>query len=191
MYNTDGYIISNLVQENYIDYSNSIENIALSSDSISYGDTILSRLYECNNFNHDMHCIYSTYLPSCYSRSYVKNNNKGSNRSSVINNRYNIYLNNKAIINKINLNDTRTFDIYEIYIIKLFLNQSLVKLTKLTNHQLNFIKALLSKFSESIENQQDNINKLELIYKHFSDFNIENNKDKYKKFSMKFKKLIT
>jgi len=167
VYSTDGYILSNLIHENYLDYSNSIENIAQAADSMSYGDCLLASLYDSNNHNfiQENHCIYSVYVPSYYSRS--NKVNKSSARASVINNRYNILLNNKSTIAKINLNETRLLSIDDIYIFKMFINGGLVKLKEFNNNTSTFLKNILSIFSEN------KVDKLELIYKHFVDFNFK------------------
>ena len=65
-------------------------------------DIYYSNMYDSvKTFNPDIHCIYSIYIPSYYSKSDTKKT-KCTVRSSVINNRYNIYLNNKKVITKIN-----------------------------------------------------------------------------------------
>ena len=197
-HDTDGYILSNLVHENYLDYSDDIELIAKSAESISYAETYLSDMYDSvKNFNSHIHCIYSMYIPGYFSRSAVKNN-KCQNRSSVINNRYNIWLNNKKVINKINkttikevndcnehIDNTRIsqLDMTDISIIKNIINHDLVKdKNEIPKHKSDFIRKLIK--STSIE-------KLELIYKHFNEFRILNDKEpKTKIFTIKFKEKL-
>ena len=99
-YETDGYILSNLIHENYLDYSDNMESIAKTADSLSFGETVFSDIYDSTReFNPNIHCTHALYLPSCYSRSDTKKN-KVPIRTSVINNRFNIFLN---ILAKFNL----------------------------------------------------------------------------------------
>ena len=117
----------------------------------------------------DAHFINSICIPSYYAKTDKSNKNV---RSSCINNRYNIYLNNKKIINKINE------DIIFILFIKKFLNYNLIKTKVLTPSQEDYLKNIKNTFD---------LEKMELIYKHFSDFN-ENNKTK--NFTLKFKEKL-
>ena len=156
VYETDGYIIANLVHENYLDFSDSIEDIANTADAISYGDTVYTDIYDSTKiFFPEVHCFHALCLPSYYSRSDIKNN-KCQLRSSVINNRYNIYLNNKKIIDKI-MDITGFISIYDIMVFKKFINQSLVKSKQLTKNQNDyldineFLQVMLTLFSESFE----------------------------------------
>jgi DNA polymerase III delta prime subunit len=168
IYQTDGFLISNLVHENYLDFNNDIDAIAKSAESISLGDYIFSDTYDSTrSFLPDFHCLNALAIPSYCSKS----DNKVQLRTSCINNRYNIYLNNKKIVNKINLN------IFDIFIIKKILNHDLVKTKVLSEYQKDYLKNVSS---IGIEN-------LELIYKHFSDFK-ENSKPK--NFTLKFKEKI-
>jgi DNA polymerase III delta prime subunit len=174
MYDTDGFLLSNLVFENYLDYSTDIHKVANASEAISFGETIFSDTYESNkSFIPDAHCINSLCIPRYYLQSDIPNKNI---RSCSINNRYNIYLNNSKILNKINLN------IFDIHFLKIFLNQSLVKTKVLTVTQELFLKNILNSLNGSQE-------KLELIYKHFSDFS--GKQIKTKTFTLKFKEKLT
>jgi hypothetical protein len=201
-YDTDGYILSNLVHENYLDYSDDIHRIAKSAESISYAETYLSDMYDSvKKFSPGIHCIYSMYIPGYFSRSAVKKN-KCQNRSAVISNRYNIFLNNKKIIDKINkfalkesngteikessgFINTRTsqLDITDIFIIKNIINHDLVKEKgDIPEHKIDFIRKLVKGIS---------IEKLELMYKHFNDFRKINDKEpKTKIFTIKFKEKL-
>ena len=180
IYDTDGYLISNLVQENYIDYSSDIENIAKSADSISYGDVVFNDLYDSNKvFVEEVHCIYSIYIPSFYSRSDVKNN-KCQVRTSVLNNRYNIFLNNKKILDKLNVDQYNLIDIFTVFFIKKFMNYELIKNKTINKNQLEYLRNILNTFNDN------KIEKLELIYKSFCEFkDIPINKTK--SFTIKFK----
>jgi GTPase SAR1 family protein len=181
-YEIDGFHISNLVHENYLDYSNSIESIANSAESISYGETVFSDTYESTRtFIPHTHCTNALVLPSYYSDLY----NIQSIRSSIINNRFNIYLNNKKIIDKINLNLTKRLSITDILYIKKFLNQQLIKNKNITESQLSYLKSIMELFPDS------KIERLELIYKHFSDFRDPGIKEpKTKNFTLKFKEKL-
>ena len=171
VYETDGFLISGLVQENYIDYNENIDNIAKSADSISFAETVFSDTYESGkNFLPDLHCVTGICIPGYYSKTGFK---KSMPRTSCINNRFNIYLNNKELIDKINLN------VFEIFQIKKFLNQELVKKKELSPNQEEFLKKLLNKTT---------IEKLELIYKHFSEF--KDTVYKTKNFTLKFKEKL-
>ena len=46
VYDTDGFLLSNLVYENYLDYNQDIHAVAKSSEAISFGETIFSDTYE-------------------------------------------------------------------------------------------------------------------------------------------------
>ena len=177
IYETDGFILSNLIHENYIDYNTDIHAIANSAEAISYGEIIFSDTYESNRtFLPDVHFINSICLPSFYSRTDKTNKNI---RTSCINNRFNIYLNNKKIISKINE------DVLFIFFIKKFLNYNLIKTKVLTSSQESFLKNI--KIKLGLEN-------MELIYKHFSEFK-DSTKDiketKTKNFTLKFKEKIS
>jgi ABC-type iron transport system FetAB ATPase subunit len=185
IYDTDGYLLSNLVHENYIDYNSDIENVANSIESISFGDTVFSELYDSTKiFIPEIHCIYSLYIPSLYSRSDVKKN-KVPVRTSLNNNRFNIYLNNKKIIEKIvssqDINTTK-FGIDDIYFIKKFITNELVKTKIFNKNQNDFLRNILGMFSS------DKIEKLELFYKHFNDF--KDSTPKTKNFTIKFKEKL-
>ena len=186
IYDTDGYLLSNLVHENYIDYNAEIENVANSIDSISFGDTVFSELYDSTKiFIPEIHCIYSLYIPSVYSRSDVKKN-KVPVRTSLNNNRFNIYLNNKKIIDKIVSSqeiNTSKFGIDDIYFLKKFINSSLVKSKTFNKNQSDFLRNILGMFSSD-----NKIDKLELIYKHFNDF--KDSTPKTKNFTIKFKEKL-
>jgi len=179
MYETDGFMISNLVHENYLEYNDNIHDIAKSAEAISLGETLFSDTFESTRtFIPESHCLNSLIIPSYYSRSDKPNKNI---RTSCINNRYNIYLNNQKIINKINLNKVNSIDIMDILYIKKFLNSELVKQKVLKKSQEEFIKNIIGSLG-------NNIDKLELIYKHFSEFNQKELKTK--NFTLKFKEKI-
>jgi len=186
-YHNDGYIISNLVHENYLDYSNDINSLANAIDSISYADTI--NLYEHSMLlNPEIHCIYSLHIPSYYARSDIKNN-KCSVRTSMISNKFNTYLNNIKVINKINDNLLNILTIDEIYCFKKFIND-VAKEKDLKPNQSDFLKSILSKIK--IECTYTGIDKLEMIYKYLSDFKITDEKQiiKSKTLSSKFKQKL-
>ena len=179
MYDTDGYMLSNLVHENYLEYNDDIDAIAKSADAISFGETLFSDTYESmRTFVPDLHCLHSVVIPSYYSRSDRVNRNT---RTSCINNRYNIYLNNVKIFNKINDKFYNKISIIDILTLKKFLNHGLIKTKVLSEHQLSFIKNILGSLGGSVE-------KMELIYKHFSEFNDRESKQKV--FTLKFKEKI-
>jgi energy-coupling factor transporter ATP-binding protein EcfA2 len=183
IYDTDGYLISNLVQENYLDYSDNIFDIADSAESISYGDIVLNDLYDSNKvFMTDIHCVYSIYIPSVYSRSDVKKN-KCPVRTSVINNRYNIYLNNKKIMDKLNLDEPMFLDIFTMFYIKSFINYKLIKSKALTQNEMDYLRNIMGVFSNN------KIEKLELIYKSFNQFK-DVPLNKTKTFTLKFKEKL-
>jgi len=176
IYDTDGYLLSNLVQENYIDFNDSIEAVARSAEAISYGETIFSDTYESNrSFLPDNHCLNSLCIPSYYSRTPVKKN-KCQLRTNTNNNRFNIYLNNKKILCKIN-----GLAIYDIKIIKKIFTKDLIKKKTLSKYQEEFFKNLIG--------TTGGIDKMELIYKHFSEFN--DLETKAKNFPVKFKEKIS
>jgi len=183
-YESDGFLLGSLVQENYLDYSDCIHSIANAAEAMSYGETLFSDTYESNkNFLPEAHCTNALYIPSYFSRSPVKKN-KCPLRTNCNNNRFNIYLNNKKIIGKI-LKDSKKIeiDIFDIFILKKFLNQSLIKSKVLTEHQECFLKNILGTFNS--------IEKLELIYKHFSEFKESSIKEsKTKNFTLKFKEKL-
>jgi DNA polymerase III delta prime subunit len=174
IYKTDGFILSNLIQENYLDYINDIHSIANAADAISYGEILFSDTYESSkSFLPDAHFINAICIPSYYAESDKSNKNI---RTSCINNRYNIFLNNAKIIKTIDK------DILEILFIKKFLNYNLIKTKILTISQEDFLKNL--KFTFGME-------KLELIYKHFSEFKETIVKEtKTKNFTLKFKEKL-
>jgi GTPase SAR1 family protein len=174
VYETDGFMISNLVHENYLEYSENIHKAADSAESISLGETFFSNTYESSkSFIPEVHCLHSICMPSYYSRSDRVNKNP---RTSCINNRYNIYLNNMKIMDRINHHDN-SLTILDVLYIKKFLNQGLVKSKQLNEHQEIFLKGLLTTLKTP--------EKLELIYKHFSDFSSK--EIKTKNFTIKFK----
>ena len=172
IYETDGFMISNLVHENYLEYTDDMDLIANAADAISIGETLFSDTYESSRtFIPDAHCLHSLYIPSFYCKGDKINKNI---RTCCINNRYNIYLNNLKIIAKIN-----SLSIFDILYIKKFLNHSLVKTKILTVDQELFLKNIIG---------STDIEKLELIYKHFSEFGIK--EAKTKNFTLKFKEKI-
>ena len=182
LYDTDGFMLCNLVHENYLEYNDDIHAVAQAAESISIGETLFSDTYESlRTFVPELHCLHSLCIPSYYSRSDRPNRNV---RSSCINNRYNIYLNNRKLLTSLNKSqpvNERAFDIFDILTIKKFLNHELVKTKTLSPSQLGFIKNVLSSLGGNIE-------KMELIYKHFSDFNEIVSKPK--NFTIKFKEKI-
>jgi GTPase SAR1 family protein len=174
VYETDGFMISNIVHENYLEYSNDIHKAADSAESISLGETFFSNTYESSkSFIPEVHCLHSICMPSYYSRSDRVNK---SPRTSCINNRYNIYLNNMKIMDRINHHDN-SLTIFDVLYIKKFLNQGLVKSKQLNEHQELFLKSLCATLKTP--------EKLELLYKHFSDFSSK--EIKTKNFTIKFK----
>jgi len=184
IYESDGYHISNLVHENYLDYSNDIHSIAKSADAISYGETLFNDMYDSmTQFNPQLHCLHAVYSPSIYSRSDIKKN-KCQIRSSVINNRHNIFLNNKKNINKINefALTRNNVSINEILYIKQFVTYELVKTKILKDSHLEYLKNILGTFQK-----ESAIHGLELIYKHFSEFKDSLKEPKTKNFTIKFK----
>ena len=174
IYETDGYTLASLVQENYLDFNNDIHSIANAADAISLGETIFSDTYDpTKSFIPEAYCLNSLCLPSYYARSEYKKN-KCQLRTNCNNNRFNIYLNNKKIFDKL-----KPADILDIHYIKGFLNHDLLKTKVLKDSQKEFLKNLLLTFS---------IEKLEMIYKHFSDF--KNTETKTKNFTLKFKEKL-
>jgi hypothetical protein len=160
-----------------------MDSVANSAESISYGDVVLNDLYDSNKvFNTEIHCVYSMYIPSVFSRSDVKKN-KCPLRSSVLNNRYNIFLNNKKVIDKLNLGEHRLIDIYLILFIKKFINYELIKNKSIKESELKYLQNLLSIF------ETDTIEKLELIYKSFNEF--KDSTKKTKSFTIKFKEKLS
>jgi hypothetical protein len=182
IYDNDGYLLANLVHENYLDYNQDIHSIANAAEAISSGEILFSDTYETNkSFLPDLHCLHSIIIPSYCSRS--PTNYKSIPRSSVINNRFNILLNNKKIIQRIN-GLKNVLDIYDIYIIKKILNQELIKAKTFIKPKIDFIKNVLSSLDNNIEN-------LELIYKHFNEFKAITEKEvKTKNFTLKFKEKL-
>jgi len=185
IYDSDGFMIANLVQENYLDYNDSIESIARSADAISLGETIFSDTYESSRtFIPNTHCINAVILPSYFSRFEFKKN-RCPLRTNCNNNRFNIYLNNKKNMNKIIFASNNKLNIFDILYIKKFLNQELIKNKNITNLQENFLKNLLNTFPDS------KIEKLEYIYKYFSEFKDLGTKEiKTKNFTLKFKEKL-
>lgn len=75
--------------------------------------------------------------------------------------------------------------IEDIFFIKKFLNHSLIKSKVVTENQSEFLNNILLLFNES------KIEKLELIYKHFSEFKDSFTKEpKTKNFTLKFKEKL-
>ncbi len=179
IYENDGFLLSWLVQENYLDFNDNIDSIARSADSISLAETVYSDTYESNrNFLPDYHCLLGLVIPSFYSKDFYKKN-KCQLRTSCINNRYNIFLNNQKLFKKIGL------DPLETLFLKKFINQDLVKAKTLSENQIGYLKNIFNCFSEN------QIEKLELIYKHFSDFReISGKEPKTKNFTLKFKEKL-
>lgn len=183
VYDTDGFLISWLVQENYLDYNDSIDAIARSAESISYAETIYSDTYESTrNFLPDFHCLNGIVIPGYYSKHPFKKN-KCSLRTSCINNRYNIFLNNQKLFNKII--ECTNLKPQDILFFKKFINQELVKTKVLNENTSGYLRNILNTFEEN------NIEKLELIYKHFSEFkDLTGKEPKTKNFTLKFKEKL-
>jgi ABC-type dipeptide/oligopeptide/nickel transport system ATPase component len=174
IYETDGFMLSNLVHENYLEYNQDIHAIADSAENISLGETLFSNTYESTRtFIPEIHCLHSICIPGYHSRTDRINKNP---RTSCINNRYNIYLNNVKIMQRINLHEN-TLTVFDILYIKKFLNQNLVKSKQLTVNQEDYLKSIIGTLKST--------EKLELIYKHFSDFS--SRELKTKNFTIKFK----
>jgi hypothetical protein len=183
MYDTDGFSLSNLIHENYLDYNTDIDNIAKAADALSYGEILFSDTYESSKtFLPEHHCLNSILLPSFYAKNDIPT--KTMPRSSVINNRFNILLNNKKILSKINTQLVHPFVIYDIYTIKSILNKELIKSKVNNDSKIEFIKNISRTLGGNTET-------LELIYKHFNDFKEQNAKEvKTKNFTQKFKEKI-
>jgi GTPase SAR1 family protein len=177
VYDTDGFLVSLMVQENYLDYNSDMDSIAKAADSISYAETVFSDTFESNrNFLPDIHLLNGLVIPRFYGK-YPCKINKCQLRTSCVSNRYNIYLNNQKTFKRLN-----KFSPIDILYLKKFVNQELVKKKVLTQHQLAFLKGILNSFEENpIEN-------LELIYKHFSEF--KDIPPKTKNFTIKFKEKL-
>ena len=186
VYETDGYIIANLIHENYLDYSDSIDLIANSADSISYGETVFSDLYDCTKtFIPQLHFVNSLLYPVYFSKIKQTDIKNIDIRTSIINNRFNIFLNNQKTMDKINLNLIKKLSMIDIFHIKMFLNQDLVKNKTISEYQLNYLQNIMNLFPDS------KIERLELIYKHFNYFKNDNLKEhKTKKFTLKFKEKL-
>lgn len=179
IYETDGYILANMIHENYLDFSEDIESAVHASDSISLGDVVFSDMYDSNKiFSPDVHCFFSMCLPGYYSRS---EKNKTGIRSSVINNRHNIYLNNQKIIHKLNKDRVSILSYSDIFTIKKILTPEIVKCKVLSDNKIDFLRNLIGTLDGDID-------KLELIYKHFSEFNSKEQKTKI--FTNKFKEKL-
>ena len=72
----DGFSLSNLVHENYLEYNEDIHAIAQSAEAISFGETIFSDTYESSRtFLPDAHCLHSLCIPGYYSKSNKINKN--------------------------------------------------------------------------------------------------------------------
>ena len=184
VYETDGYILSNLVHENYIDYTQDINLLAEAAEYISCGDILYSDTYDSTRtFLPEIHCLNSLVLPGYFSR--TDKVSKQQLRPSCINNRYNIYLNNLKIIDKINESNVLKLNIFDIYSIKSILNQELIKSKTLNTSKIEFVKNVMNTFNDN------KINKLEMIYKHFYDFKDHTGKEiKTKNFTLKFKEKL-
>jgi DNA polymerase III delta prime subunit len=179
-YDTDGYMIANLVHENYTDYSTDIFKIADAAEHISNGDCLLSKLYSTQYFSPEFHCLESMIYPSYFARADVKQI-KEPLRNSIVNNRLNILLNNRKIVDKINLATKVKLSIDEILYFKSCLKRFIVKNKKMTINQQKFIYNLMELFKSS------KIETLELFYKHFGDFTLNKNS---KSFTTKFKQYL-
>ena len=174
IYETDGFMLSNLVHENYLEYNDDIHAIADSAENISLGETLFSNTYESSKtFIPEIHCLHSICIPGYHSRTDRINKNP---RTSCINNRYNIYLNNVKIMERINRHENN-LTVFDILYIKKFLNQNLIKSKQLTVNQEDYLRSIIG----SVKSTE----KLELIYKHFSDFS--SRELKTKNFTIKFK----
>uniref|UniRef100_A0A6C0AZI7 ATPase AAA-type core domain-containing protein n=1 Tax=viral metagenome TaxID=1070528 RepID=A0A6C0AZI7_9ZZZZ len=178
VYDTDGFLLSNLVYENYLDYNQDIHAVANSSEAISFGETIFSDTYESTkSFIPDAHCLNAMCIPRYHSKDDRPNKNV---RSSCLNNRFNIFLNNKKTFKKIS--ESNSLDIYDIFILKKFVNQSLIKTKILSPTQELFIKNIIGSLNGN------GMEKMEFIYKHFSEFDGKDSKTK--NFTLKFKEKI-
>ena len=99
-YQTDGFIMENLVFENYIDFNNDLDSICKSAESLAISDSI-------SNLEHSsLSGVFSLYGPSVYSRSDIKYI-KGPLRSSVLSNKHYLLMCNEKIINNTLLNHTK------------------------------------------------------------------------------------
>ena len=175
VYDTDGYSIANLVHENYIDFNDSIDSISQSAEHISHGEIIMNKLYSSSHFfSPDTHCLESIVFPGYYSRSDFKKN-KEPLRTPYINNRLNILINNKKIIDKLGI------DIFTFFVIKSFLNYDLIKSKELSPNQEEYLLKILSLLKYDIS-------LLEIIYKYFN--NYFGKKDKNNVFTKKFKEKL-
>jgi hypothetical protein len=135
----------------------------------------MNSLYSSTHFfSPEFHCLESIIYPSYYSRCDFKKN-KELLRSPYINNRLNILINNKKIIDKLGI------DIFTFFIIKSFLNYDLVKSKELNNNQQEYLLKILSLLNYDIS-------LLEIIYKHFN--NYFGKKDKNNIFTKKFKEKL-
>ena len=183
VYENYGFTISNLVQENYLDYAESLECIAQSAEALSYSETIFSDTYDSiRNFLPEVHFVNALCIPSYYSRSHKKN--KNGIRTNCNNNRFNIYLNNKKTMDKIIFASNNQLDVYSVFYIKKFLSHELIKSKTVAQEKLDFLKNILHTFSS-----ENKIEKLEWIYKYFSEFkDIPNSKTK--NFTLKFKEKL-
>jgi GTPase SAR1 family protein len=185
VYDNDGFLLSWLVQENYLDYNDSIEAVANSAESISYAETIFSDTYESNrNFLPDTHCLHGLIIPRFHSK-YPFKKNKCQLRTSCINNRYNIFLNNQKLFKKIRQSSNYTIDHFDTLFLKKFINQELIKSKKNNEHANGYLKNILKTFPETP------IEITELIYKHFGEFKDPTGKEpKTKNFTLKFKEKL-
>ena len=76
-------------------------------------------------------------------------------------------------------------DIEDIFYIKRFISRDLIKTKVLSENQLNFLKSIMKTWNTTP------LEKLELIYKHFSDFKEQIIKEvKTKNFTIKFKEKL-
>jgi hypothetical protein len=92
-------------------------------EAISFGETIFSDTYESTkSFIPEAHCLNSLCIPRYYSKDDRPNKNI---RSSCLNNRFNIFLNNKKTLKKIT--ESNSLDIFDVFNLKKFVNQSLIK----------------------------------------------------------------
>ena len=72
----------------------------------------------------------------------------------------------------------------DIFFIKKFINSTLVKSKIFTEHQTDYLTSILNTF------KFNKLEKLELIYKHFSDFKDNTKEPKIKNFTIKFKEKL-
>ena len=175
IYESDGFMISNLVHENYLDFAEDIDSIAKSAEALSYGEVIFSDTYESSkSFLPEVHFINSICIPSYYSKSDRSSKNI---RTSCMNNRFNIFLNNKKLIDRIGIS------IFDIFHVKMFINHKLIKNKNITPLQENYMKSIITSLKEN------GTEKFELIYKHFSEFK-DLEETKSRNFTLKFKEKI-